>query len=155
MIAIEYKEKAFEFKSEESITDKIKIENEAAKLSGGKLQLAELKTAVEEALDLLLDYNRNQYGAEGSQQKRQRLQELRLAQDFNEEYTKIFNELNDNSSFNTFFRLSQERDNIYAYARLTVLCTKKPDGYNFYEQKEEDLQAIIKKLEDEQVFFRR
>lgn len=155
MINITYKEKDFTFKSEESIKDRIKIDNEASLLAGGKLQLAELKSAIDESLDLLLSYNKKVWGTEVSNSKRSRMSELQKEKKFDDEYKGLFEDLNNNSQFNTFFKLSQERDNIFGYARLTVLCTKKPDGYNFYDQSEEDLQNIMKQLEDEQVFFRR
>lgn len=155
VVTIDYKGNSFTFKSEESIKDKIKIDNEASMLCGGKLQLAELQSAVDESLDLLLNYNKKVWGKETTDLKRKRMSDLQAEKNFDDEYKNLFNDLNNNAQFYTFFKLSQERDNILGYARLTVLCTSKPDGFNFYDQSEQDLQDIMKQLEDEQIFFRR
>lgn len=146
----------FEFKTEETIQDKFQIKAEASQLAGGRLALAQLETALEEAFENYQDKLVSKYGKEEYLKKVSRLQELQKEKKFEEEYKELYNELNNNSDFYTYFTLQLERNNIYSYARLKVLCTKKPDGFDFYDSKnEKNLQTLIKKLEDEQVFFRR
>ena len=154
-ITIKVGEKEFIFKAEESISDRMKIETEASNLVGGRLNLADLTTALDKATTRVIQRNADKFGKEAYDAKRKRLKELSEAKQLDEEYQKLFTELNDNDEFYSFITLQTERDNIYAYARLKVLCIKKPEGYEFFEQPEADLKAILELLEKEKIFFRR
>jgi len=156
VIEIKYKDQDFKFRTEETISDRMKIESEAVKLAGGYLQLADLKTAVEQGLNRLIETNKNRFGVEDYLKKNTRLRELHEQQETqSEEYQNIFKNLNDNPNFYSYLNLLNEKDSVYSYARLFVLCNQKPDGYNFYDQSEEDLKGIISQLELQKVFFRR
>ncbi len=156
LIEIVHNDQEFSFRLKETIKDASLIEREASKLAGGALDLAELTTACDEAMERVVNYNSERYGKDESKAKYKKYHDLiREGKTDTKEYTELAKELHSNKHFLTWIELSSQRSKIYSYARLIVMCEKKPEGYDWYEKEPEELDQIVKKLSDEQVFFRR
>ena len=145
----------FEFKSEESITDKFAIEKEAVRLAGGYNELADLNSAIETQMRNYLKHCDEKFGEEGHVKMRQELSQLRdEGKGDTDEYRQKFIKLGDSKYFNTYLELTDIRDKIQNYARIKVLCLKKPPDYDFSKQSDKDISSLIRLLREEHNFFR-
>jgi len=153
-VNINLDDKQFTFRVKETVKDRNLIKAEASDLVGGRLRLSELNTALDEAMDKYIAFNQKKFGDE-YKEKSDKFTKLQKEKKFDsDEYKQLFEELNTkNPHFYVYFDLLRERNNVYAYARLKVLCEQKPTGYEFED--EDELQKLLSKLEQNQIFFRK
>lgn len=147
----------FSFRAEENISDSFTIEQNAESLAGGSLRLNDLKAVETMSYDRYLNYCREKFGTEEHKRKVERIRELTKKDGFasDPEYRELFDQLNNNQYFLSYFNVATQLKNIYAYARLKTLCVRKPDNFSFFQTNEQFLQKLLNLLEEQKVFFRR
>lgn len=155
MITISYKDQNFSFKEEGNISDNMKIEIEASTFAGGHVPLADIKASVAEASQRLRQHNENKFGKEHAKIKYDRMAELSREDNFGDEYTALSNELYNNEVFSSYIEVKKLKEDIYAFAKLVVLCTEKPDGFDFRQQSPDVIKDILALMEEQKVFFRK
>lgn len=153
-VTVEIQEQKFTFKVEETILDKIKIDNEASSLIGGRTQLSELQSTIDITIKKLHELNELKYGKDAYRVMRERFAELNPDEN-KEEYDRLWREINDNTYFLSYVRLQSQLDDVYGYARIKVLCSEKPKDVDFYSQNEKFMRELLNTLEEQKVFFRK
>lgn len=132
------KNKGFEFKLEPLFLDERRIQQEMAYTLGGWEKLGELDSAILTNYKKHLEHNKEKHGDEFDK-KYARLVELESKGEETEEYKQLREELTNNRYYRAYIGLLQEKTLLYNYSMLIVLCIRKPDGFDFHEQKEEKL----------------
>lgn len=153
---IEEKNLKFIFYAEPNIVEKNAIKNEAAELLGGREKIVDLERQAFDYFEKHLDYNKKKYGDELLSAK---LAELDSFDDTQtnaaiEHYNKLYNDIYKNRYYDMYAGLMEDRVRMGEYAFLKVMSKEKPEGFEFFQQKEEELKKIVKEVEIKKKFFR-
>lgn len=156
-VAVNFDGNLFEFYSESNVVEKQQIKLFAAEYLGGMDKYAKLESMAEIAYLDHVKYCQKTLGDEGFRQKQHRLTLVGKEKDkeeFKAEFDKLFAEIYANPFYFQFLNLTREQNLVEDYAWLKVMCTKKPDGYEFDKQKEETLKGLLKEVKTKLKFFR-
>lgn len=141
------KNKGFEFKLEPNFIDERKIQQEIANILGGWDKLAELESAITNSYQQHIEHNKRLLGS-SFKNKYNRYIELVKEKSDTEELQSLRKELNQNRFYKTYIALTEEKQLVYNYALLLVMCISKPDGFDFEQQKEDKIYEIYSEYED-------
>lgn len=156
-VAVNFDGNLFEFYVDSNVVEKQKIKMFAAEYLGGMDKYAKLESMAEMAYLDHIKYCQKTLGNEVFLQKQHRLTLVGKEKDkeeFKEEFDKLFAEIYANPYYFQFLNLSREETLVTDYAWLKVMCTNKPDGYEFDKQKEETLKSLLKEVKTKLKFFR-
>jgi hypothetical protein len=154
VISISTKLGDFDFRIEETVRDKYKIRSEVIKLYDRGIEgFAELEELATKELQRNEQYNIQRFGKENFNEIIKELRQPETNDDRKKEITVLLTK--ENEHFYKYYLLNEELKTLYSYARLKVLCTRKPEDIDFFAMKNEsDLQEILDQLEQQKVFFR-
>lgn len=139
----------------QTIVEKQKIKQEAVELSGGWDQYSSLEASIETAHLNYLDWAEDKFGQNDFREMQKKLIELRRSgQEETGEYEKLFEKLYNNIPYLKYANLLSTLTDINNYAYMIVMCIEKPDNFNFKDQPEIYLQAILKEVQKQNNFFR-
>jgi hypothetical protein len=147
---------SFVFNAEPNVVERIQIKNEVAELLGGMEKVSLLETHAFSFFDKHKAHNEEKYGKEGLAQ---RLAEFaKLSNPKTEEeiaaFNKLYEELYKNQYYDTYLGLMEDRLRIGDYSWLKIMCISKPDGFEFFKQKEPELLKITGMVNERRKFFR-
>lgn len=144
------------FTAETNIIEHQRIKNETADLLGGIKKVVDLELAIEEAYKAHLNYCLEKYGEEDFKKMRAKILKLEEEEKADsKEYKKIFDKLYTNQHYAEYAYLINSRMDVGEYVWLNVMCVDKPDGFSFYDQKDEsELDKIVKEVKAKRKFFR-
>lgn len=145
---------SFEFRTNETVQDKFRIKSEAVNLYGRGVEgFMELDELIERKRTQYTQFNVDRLGEAKTEQLIGKVNSELIPESERAEALKELVE--GNSYWNSFASLKAERTNLLAYAKLKVLCIKKPEDFDFYKASEEEVFKIIDYLEQQKVFFRK
>ncbi|GAB1348374.1 hypothetical protein MASR1M107_05860 [Ignavibacteriales bacterium] len=152
-VVIETESGSFEFRISETVQDKFRIKSEAVNLYGRGVEgFTELEELIESKCAQYLKYSMDQLGESEYSELTDKLNS-RDSSD-TERWESLRKLVQGNSYWTSYSKLLHEKQNLIAYARLKVLCIRKPDNYDFYKASEKEVFQIIDYLEQQKVFFR-
>lgn len=144
---------SFEFRVNETVQDKFRIKSEAVNLYGrGVDGFTELEELIETKCAQYLKYNADRLGETESSELTDKLYSQETPE--TERWEAARRLVEGNSYWVSYSKLLSEKQNLVAFARLKVLCVRKPDNYDFYRASEKEVFQIIEYLEQQKVFFR-
>lgn len=141
---------AFLFKREANFIDLQKIDSLKADILGTE-KLLELENLKVELYQKHINHNRNLFGEQFEEVQEKTnvpFSELDI------EAKKLVKAFHDNKYYRQCVSIVNQLGDIHEVAELSVLCIKKPEGYDFLQQKPEDLREIIKQVKKQKEFFR-
>lgn len=149
-------ELTFVFNAEPNVVERIQIKNEAAELLGGIEKVVNLENHAFSFYEKHIQFNTDKYGEEGFATK---LAEFtKLADPKTDEeiatYNKLYKEIYKNQYYDMYVGLIEDRMRIGEYAYLKVMCIRKPEGFEFFKQKEPELMKIVSEVNEKRKFFR-
>lgn len=143
---------AFLFKREANFIEIQKIESMKADILGGTEKLLELENLRIELYRKHIKHNQELFG-----DKFEEIQEASNTPltELHEETKKNVRLFYDNKYYRQCVIVVNQISDVSEIAELSVLCIKKPEGYDFLKQKPEDLREIIRQVKKEKEFFRK
>ncbi|MCA0388471.1 MAG: hypothetical protein LCH52_08250 [Bacteroidetes bacterium] len=152
-VVIETEFGRFEFRVNETVQDKFKINSEAVNLYGRGVEgFTELEELIETKCAQYLKFNIDRLGENESSDLVDKCNSLDTSE--TERWEAARKLVEGNAYWNSYSKLLAEKQNLFAFARLKVLCVSKPDNYDFYKASEQEVNQLIDYLEQQKVFFR-
>lgn len=144
---------SFEFRMNETVLDKFKINSEAVNLYGRGVEgYTELEELIDTKCAQYLKFNIDRLGETETSELVEKCNSPVTPDSERWEAAKKLVE--GNIFWNSYSKLLSEKQNLVAFARLKVLCVSKPDNYDFYKASEKEIYQLIDYLEQQKVFFR-
>lgn len=150
-------ELTFAFNAEPNVVERIQIKNEAAELLGGIEKVVNLENHAFSFYEKHIQWDNDKYGEEEFAKKLAEFTKLTDPKTDEEiaTFNKLYKEIYKNQFYDLYVGLISDRMRIGEYAFLKVMCTSKPEGFDFFKQTETELLKIVSEVNEKRKFFRK